>query len=154
MSGTDWVRKRGGPSRVPSFRSGGSWKERPIDVRAEAARQVNSERRGQLWARRVESWREAQRATPAPEPVVFENDGTPEPPIRRRRKKDPGYPSRWYLWRGENGKAYVAAWNTWSYGLGPRPGSFDDFVAARERREKSEGRFRLGRRSSRKEDGS
>jgi hypothetical protein len=134
VSETDWIKDRGGPSRVPSFRASGSWKERPIDVRAEAARQVGTERRGQLWARRVESWRDDQGTKPAPEPVVIEADGSPEPPIRRRRKNDPGYPSRWYLWRGEDGKAYVRAWQSWSYGLGARPGSFENFVAERKQR--------------------
>ncbi len=133
MSETDWVKDRGGPSRVPSFRPSKSWKERPIDVRAEAARQVGTERRGQLWGRRVDSWREDRGAKPKPKPVVFEADGSPEPPIRRRRKNDPGFPSRWYLWRGDDGRAYVRAWQSWSYGLGSRPGSFEDFVATRRK---------------------
>ena len=144
MSETDWVRDRGGPSRVPSFQSGASWKERPLDVRAEAARQVGSERRGHLWARRVDAWRESERTKPAPEPVVYEADGTPEPLIRRRRKNDPGYPSRWYLWRGDDGRAYVRAWQSWSYGLGSRPGSFEDFVAERKRLQKKRRFPRLG----------
>ncbi len=133
MSDTDWVKDRGGPSRVPSFRSSGSWKERPIDVRAEAARQVGTERRGQLWGRRVDSGREDRGANPKPKPAVFEADGSPEPPIRSRRKNDPGFPSRWYLWRGDDGRAYVRAWQSWSYGLGSRPGSFEDFVAGRRK---------------------
>ena len=54
MSDTDWVKRRGGEFRAPSFSSGGSWKERPIDVRAEAARQVGRERQGQILARRTE----------------------------------------------------------------------------------------------------
>ncbi len=143
MSETDWVKDRGGPSRVPSFWPSKSWKERPIDVRAEAARQVGTERRGQLWGRRVDSWREDRGAKPKAKPVVFEADGSPEPPIRRRRKNDPGYPSRWYLWRGDDGRAYVRAWQSWSYGLGSRPDSFEDFVAAR-RKQKEKRRWLKG----------
>jgi hypothetical protein len=143
VSETDWIKDRGGPSRVPSFRSSGSWKERPIDVRAEAAGQVGTERRGQLWGRRVDAWRESRGAKPKLKPVVFEADGSPEPPIRRRRKNDPGYPSRWYLWRGDDGRAYVRAWQSWSYGLGSRPDSFEDFVAAR-RKQKEKRRWLKG----------
>ena len=127
MSETDWVKKRGGDFRTPSFSAGGSWKDRPIDVRTEAARQVGRERQGQIRARRTESWRSTRTATVAPRPVVLENDGTPEPPIRRQRKKDPGYPSSWYRWRGERGRAYIEAWRRWSYGLGERPGPFREF---------------------------
>lgn len=131
MSDTDWVKRRGGPYRTPSFSGSESWKERPIDVRAEAARQVGTERRGQIQARRTEAWRSAPSPRTAPRPVVLENDGTPEPPIRGRRKKDPGYPSSWYRWRGEKGRAYIEAWNNWSYGLGPQPGSYREFLKSR-----------------------
>ena len=55
MSETDWVKKRGGDFRTPSLSAGGSWKERPVDVRAEAARQVGRERQGQIRARQTES---------------------------------------------------------------------------------------------------
>lgn len=127
MSETGWIRSKGGPTRAPGFREGTSWKERPIDVRAEAARQVGSERRGQLWARRVDAYRGAKRNKPAPRPPVFEADGSPEPPIRRQRKNDPGFPSSWYRWRGERGRAYIEAWVRWTYGLGSRPPGWREF---------------------------
>lgn len=127
MSEADWVQKRGDGFPAPASTAESSWKERPEDVRAEAARQVGRERQGQILARRSENWRSARAAERAPTPVVLENDGTPEPPIRRLRKKDPGYPSSWYRWRGERGRAYIEAWRRWSYGLGERPGSFQDF---------------------------
>jgi hypothetical protein len=104
----DWARGPDESRRAPGLDRPRSWKERPVDVRAEAAAQVGPQRRGEVIARRVAEWREQGEGDRA-EPHRLR---TPE--VRRRRRNDPGYPSRWYLWRGEKGKSYVRAWESYS----------------------------------------
>ncbi len=141
MSDLDWAR---GPAKellAPGFDRPSSWKERPIDVRAEAAAQVGPQRRGEIIARRIGEWREqrdpaesadASRCRPARgaqtgEPRATASGGMREPEVRRRRKRDPYYPSSWYLWMGDRGKAYVRAWQSYSWGLGERPKPWAEF---------------------------
>ncbi|MEX1220104.1 MAG: hypothetical protein WEB05_06925 [Solirubrobacterales bacterium] len=130
-----------GASRLgPDFDQPRSWKEQPIDVRAEAAAQVGPQRRGEVIARRVTEWREQLDSTtagashcPVPcepgaagaAPTDRESLRTPE--VRRRRRRDPYYPSSWYLWRGEKGKAYVRAWESYSWGMSKRPEPWAEF---------------------------
>ena len=124
MSDVDWARGPADTHLFPDFRQPRSWKERPIDVRAEAAAQVGPQRRGQIEARRIEEWRE-QRRKACPPGCGEELDFLREPEIRRRRRADPYYPSSWYRWMGEKGRAYIRAWNGYSWGLGPRPGPYE-----------------------------
>ena len=170
MSDLDWAK---GPAELlltPDFDRPRSWKERPIDVRAEAAVQVGPQRRGEVIARRVAEWREQRDAAEAveaadssrpcgsasagrtgtrrgsPRTSESDRDGLRTPEIRRRRRADPYYPSSWYLWMGERGKAYVRAWNKYSWGLSERPKPWDEFKqeAAPDRR-----RLKFLRRKSR-----
>ncbi len=144
MRDTNWARGPEASQRVPDFDRPRSWKERPIDVRAEAASQVGSQRRGEVIARRIAEWREqreaaaadaaeASRCCPPCGPdageAAAEADRLRTPEVRQRRRHDPGYPSRWYLWRGDKGKAYVKAWESYSWGLSPRPKPWEEFRA-------------------------
>lgn len=160
MSEVSWARGPGDSHRVPDFDRSRSWKERPIDVRAEAAAQVGPQRRGEVIARRIEEWREqrvAAEAAEAPrcclpcdartgEARATVSKGVREPEVRRRRKRDPYFPSSRYLWRGDKGKAYVRAWQNYSWGLGERPKPWAEFDEAKTPTRR---RLKIGRRKSR-----
>ena len=160
MSDVGGTRGPDASHRVPDFGRPRSWKERPIDVRAEAAAQVGPQRRGEVIARRIEEWRTQSVAAEAAEtprcclpcgprtvePRAPGRQAIREPEVRRRRKRDPYFPSSWYLWMGDRGKAYVRAWQSYSWGLGERPKPWAEFdeVETPTRR-----RLGFGRRKSR-----
>ncbi len=148
MKDLSWARGPDPSHRFPDFDRPRSWKERPIDVRAEAAAQVGPQRRGEVIARRVAEWRGAAEASEAAESFRRRGSapagkrkpgrGSPStsksgsdklrtPEVRRRRLADPYYPSSWYLWRGDRGKAYVKAWRDYSWGLSERPKPWAEF---------------------------
>ncbi len=151
MKDLSWARGPDPSQRVPDFDRPRSWKERPIDVRAEAAAQVGPQRRGEVIARRVAEWREQRGAAEAAEAAdscrrrgsasagkrksgrgssstsESGSDSLRTPEVRRRRRADPYYPSSWYLWRGDRGKAYVRAWQSYSWGLSERPKPWNEF---------------------------
>ena len=133
MNDLDWVRSLDDSHRFPEFGRPRSWKERPIDVRAEAAAQVGPQRRGQVEARRTEEWR---RRRAAPERADPEDSGRRLiPAIRRRRRADPYYPSGMIRYAGATGIAYARAWERYSWGLGSRPKSWRDFQKSAQKRE-------------------
>ena len=86
MNSLDWTKGPGRELLPPDFDRPRCWKERPIDVRAEVT------------ARRIEEWREQLAKAEASGRIVvpLEGQSTREPEIRRRRRRDPYYPSSWY----------------------------------------------------------
>jgi hypothetical protein len=137
----EWARGPDASRLTPGFDRPRSWKERPIDVRAEAAAQVGPQRRGEVIARRIadiRDRREAARAEAASRcPALRDTEaigagssggeGLRTPEIRRRRRSDPYYPSSWFLWMGDKGKAYVRAWESYSWGMSERPEPWAEF---------------------------
>lgn len=117
MDDLSWIRP-GHSSHQFNLNEPKSWKDRPIDLRAEAIAQVRPQRRSQLNARRGEEKRTSTRAGSGSRSW---SDRAQEPEIRRVRKADASYPSRWYLWKGDAGRAYVRAWESYSWGLRTRP---------------------------------
>ncbi len=130
----DWVRSLDDSRRFSEFGRPRSWKERPIDVRAEAADQVGPERRSQIESRRIEESREQRDAAKS---AATEDDSgqLPVPEIRRRRRADPYYPSGMIRYAGATGIAYARAWERYSWGLGSRPKSWRDFQKPAQKRE-------------------
>jgi len=129
VSDFDWTRGPGQELLPPDFDRPRCWKERPIDVRAEAAAQVGPQRRAEVTARRIEEWRKQRVEVEAEDSGrIFtrrEPERIREPAIRRRRRHDPFYPSSWFRWRGDKGRAYIEAWRSYSWGLAPRPKPWD-----------------------------
>jgi len=136
MNSLDWTKGPGRELLPPDFDRPRCWKERPIDVRAEAAAQVGPQRRAEVTARRIEEWREQLAKAEASGRIVvpLEGQSTREPEIRRRRRRDPYYPSSWYRWRGDKGRAYIKAWSSYSWGMAPRPEPWAEFSREEPRR--------------------
>ena len=150
MNDLDWVRSLDDSHRFPEFGRPRSWKERPIDVRAEAAAQVGPERRSQIESRRIGEWREQRDAEKS---AATEDDSgqLPVPEIRRRRRADPGYPSGMIRYAGKKGLAYAAAWERYSWGLTARPKPWREFRQSEPRKDsiarRVTGRLLLGTKS-------
>jgi hypothetical protein len=145
MSDLDWARGRANELLAPDFDRPRCWKERPIDVRAEALAQVGPKRRAEIRARRIEDSRDQKAEAEANCRLAPPHEAEPirEPEIRRRRRRDPYYPSSWYRWRGDKGRAYISAWTNYSWGLSPRPKPWREFSEApprKHRLRKSAGR--------------
>lgn len=118
MNDFDWARPKAASGHGPDLESPGSWKDRPIDVRAEAALQVCPQRRSQVEARRAQASVRGQ---------ALGDNQMIEPEVRRIRKADPYFPNSRYRWMGEPGRAFISAWVAYSWGLSPRPEPWDRF---------------------------
>lgn len=144
MTDYTWARNAEASLRVPNFYPDRprAWKERPIDVRAEAATQVGPEQsNSQIESRRIEVWREHRAYVGAPD-AEDRPRRLPVPEIRRRRRAEPGYPSGMIRYAGATGMAYARAWEQYGrrLGLGAASGT-----VARASQSEHRFRFRLPR---------